>query len=91
MLAVNINYTINIGDIIQVASILGGGAYLVISLRATVDHVKRDMVDMKTEIKKLGDVLIKLAVTDTRLTNLEQDIRELKHGEGFVLPLGSTK
>ena len=46
---------------------------------------------IQSEIKKLGDVLIKMAdirgelkVMDTRLTACEQDVRELRHGEGFV-------
>lgn len=86
-----IDYTITMGNIIEVVAIcLGGGAALV-TLRNTVNNIKADMVDMKAEIKKVGDVLIKMAVTDTRLTNLEQDIRELKHGEGFVLPLRGVK
>jgi len=46
--------------------------------------MEADFFDMKIEIKKVGDVLIQMAVTDTRLTNAEQDIRELKHGQGFV-------
>jgi hypothetical protein len=39
---------------------------------------------MKVEIKKVGDVLIAMATTDLRLTNVEQDIREMKHGQGFI-------
>lgn len=84
-----IDYTITIGNIVEICSIIGGGLYAIVTLRSTVNNMKSDMIDMKEEIKKVGDVLIKMAVTDTRLTNLEQDIRELKHGEGFVFPLGS--
>ena len=82
-----IDYTITIGNIIEVSAILGGGAYAVLQMKGTVTNLKNDMTDMKIEIKKVGEVLIQMAVTDNRLTNLEQDIRELKHGEGFVLPL----
>lgn len=45
----------------------------------------------QAEIRKLSDVLVRMAdlrgdikVIDTRLTAAEQDIRELRHGEGFV-------
>lgn len=82
-----IDYTITVGNIIEVSAFLGGVAVAAISLKGTVSRLKDDMTDMKAEIKKVGEVLIKMAVTDTRLNNLEQDIRELKHGEGFVLPL----
>ena len=86
-----IDYTITIGNIIEIGAIIGGGGAAMITLRGTVMNLKNDMTDMKTEIKKVGDVLIKMAVTDTRLTNIEQDVRELKHGEGFVFPLGARK
>lgn len=85
--AVMIDYTITIGNIIEIATILGGGLLVLLQLKNTVGNLKTDVTDMKAELKKVGEVLIKLAVTDTRIANLEQDIRELKHGEGFVLPL----
>lgn len=49
------------------------------------------MEAVKAEIIKLADVLVKMAdmrgelrVLDNRIANVEQDIRELRHGEGFV-------
>ncbi len=82
-----IDYTITIGNIVEIATLIGGGTYAVVQMKGTVTNLKNDMTDMKVEIKKVGEVLIQMAVTDNRLTNVEQDIRELKHGEGFVLPL----
>lgn len=79
-----INYDITIGNIIEIVSIMGGGLMVLGTLRNTVGNLKNDMTDMKEEIKKVGQVLTAMAVTDNRLTNLEQDIRELKHGRGFI-------
>lgn len=86
-----IDYTINIGSLIEVASIIIGGFIALITMRETIKNLKDDMTDMKLEIKKVGEVLIQLAVADTRLTNLENDLRELKHGEGFVFPFVKGK
>lgn len=88
--AVMIDYTITIGNVIEIISILGGGLLVLISLNNTVGNLKTDVTDMKAELKKVGEVLIAIAVTTTRLDALEQDIRELKHGEGFVLPLSRS-
>lgn len=79
-----IDYTINIGHIIQIVVILGGGVSALIVMRSTVNNLKTDMVDMKAEIKKVGEVLISLAVTNKRLDNVEEDIRDMKHGRGFI-------
>ncbi len=79
-----IDYTITIGNIIEIGSIIGGGLLVLVSLKNTVSNLKTDMTDMKTEIKKVGEVLVKMAVTQTRLDNVEQDIRDLKHGRGFI-------
>ena len=81
-----INYTITIGNIIEILAIVGGGLLALVTLRNTVNNLKDDMTDMKTEIKKVGEVLVKMAVTQTRLDNVEQDIRDLKHGRGFITP-----
>lgn len=81
-----IDLTITIGNIIEIGSIIGGGLLVLVTLRNTVSNLKNDMTDMKEEIKKVGQVLVTLAVTTTRLDNVEQDIRELKHGRGFIVP-----
>ena len=83
--------TVTIGNIIEIVTIACGGIAAVVAVRNSVTNLGKDLTrmeadffDMKIEIKKVGDVLIQMAVTDTRLTNAEQDIRELKHGQGFV-------
>ena len=81
-----IDYSITVGNIIEISVIVDGGLLTLVTLRNTVNNLKDDMTDMKTEIKKVGEVLVKMAVTQTRLDNVEQDIRDLKHGRGFVVP-----
>ena len=79
-----IDYTITIGNIIEISVIVSGGLLTLVTMRNTVNNLKEDMTDMKTEIKKVGEVLVKMAVTQTRLDNVEQDIRDMKHGRGFI-------
>ena len=50
----------------------------------TLGMAGRSHEEIKVEIKKVGEVLVKMAVTQTRLDNVEQDIRDLKHGRGFI-------
>lgn len=82
--SVMIEQTITIGNIIEIVSILAGGLTVFVTLKNTVAHIKDDVNGMQFELKKLADVVTRMAVTDVRLTNLEQDIRELRHGHGFV-------
>lgn len=93
-----IDYTITIGNIIEIGSIVGGGILVLWALKADVSALKsgaqtlkNDFTQIQVEIKKLGDILVNLAdirgeirVHDTRITAAEQDIRELRHGDGFV-------
>jgi hypothetical protein len=79
-----VDATITVGNIIEIGVIGGGGIIAIVTLRSTVGNMKADLTDMKAELKKVGEVLIKMAVTDQRLSNVEQDIREIKHGHGFV-------
>ncbi len=80
---------INIGlllQVLQIAVIVGGGIFALATLRNTVGRLASDIVDVKAELKKLGDVLVTLAVTSKRLDNVEEDVRDLKHGRGFIKP-----
>ena len=86
-----IDYTINIGSIAEIASIVLGGCAVLYTLKGDVKTLKVDLASMQLEIKKLGDILVNLAdirgeirVLDTRLQMAEQDIREIKHGHGFI-------
>lgn len=87
--------TITIGNIIEISTIAVGGIIAIVQVKGSVsslkkeislelDFMKSDFTEMKSEIKRFSDVLIKMAVTDQRLLGVEQDVRELKHGRGFV-------
>jgi hypothetical protein len=76
--------TITFGNIIEICTIAVGGIWVLIKMNNSVNVLKTDVSGMQREIVKISDVLTKLAVADTRLTNIERDIRELKHGDGFV-------
>jgi prefoldin subunit 5 len=79
-----IEQTITVGNIIEIISIVGGGIGVFATLRATVRNLGKQVEAMQTELKQLSVVITAMAVTDNRLTNVEQDIRELRHGRGFV-------
>ncbi len=93
-----IDYTITIGNIIEIGSIIGGGILVLLTLKADVNTLKSgaktlkdDLDAMQAEIRKLGEILINLAdirgeirVLSTRVTAAEQDIRELRHGDGYI-------
>lgn len=81
-----IDYTITVGNIIEIGTIVVGGIATLVTLRNTVNNLKNDMTDMKAEIKKVGEVLVTLAVTTKRLDHVEEDIRDLKRGQGFIQP-----
>jgi hypothetical protein len=47
-------------------------------------ETKESMVEMQIEIKKIGEVLINQADQNRRIIHLEDDVREMRHGRGFV-------
>jgi hypothetical protein len=79
-----IDYTITVGNLVEIASIIGGGILVMITLRSDVANMKTDVQGIQQEVKKIGDVLITQADQNRRILHLEEDLRELKHGEGFV-------
>ncbi len=82
----NISHVGLLLQVLQIFVIVGGGIFALATLRSTVGRLASDIVDVKAELKKLGDVLVTLAVTSKRLDNVEEDVRDLKHGRGFIQP-----
>lgn len=86
-----IDPTVTLGNLIEIASIIGGGLLVLIRLNNNVVSLKIDVGGMQVEIKKLGDILIaqanlrgELQGITTRLNTAESDIRDLRHGDGFI-------
>lgn len=79
------------GGIATVATLKNTVRTLKHDMIASKKETKEDIQGIQTEIKKLSEIVTKQATTetrldamDTRMTGLDKDIRELRHGEGFV-------
>ncbi len=79
-----VDYTITVGNLVEIASIIGGGLLVMVTLRGDVRNMKAEMTEIQVEIKKIGDVLINQADQNRRIIHLEEDVREMRHGHGFV-------
>lgn len=79
-----IDYTITIGNLIEIASIIGGGLMVVITMRGDVANIKAEVGGIQLEVRKIGDVLITQTDQNRRILHLEEDVRELRHGDGYV-------
>lgn len=53
-------------------------------LGVRLDSMNDNLKVLNNSFEKLGNILTKVAVQDQRLLGLEEDIRELKHGKGFI-------
>lgn len=95
MSGVSLDMTITFGNLVEIAVICAGGIGALAVVRNTVAHLKTELSDMKqntkdqfagieSEIKRLGEVLINQADQNRRIIHLEDDVRDLRHGRGFV-------
>lgn len=79
-----VDATITVGNIIEIGVIAVSGIVAIVTLRNTVGIMKSDLTELKSEMKKVGEVLVRMEATDRRLANAEQDIRDLRRGDGFI-------
>lgn len=84
MSGIAIDYTITVGNMVEIASIVIGGLYALATIKSNVGMLKTEVGEMQVEIKKISDVLINQADQNRRIIHLEEDVRELRHGKGFV-------
>jgi hypothetical protein len=92
---VSLDLTITVGTIVETIVLGGGGIAAIVTLKNAVVTLKEEVTTTKrenkeqfagiqTEIKKIGEVLVQQADQNRRIIHLEDDVRELRHGEGFV-------
>ena len=89
-----IDWTISVGNLLQIVVIIGGIFAFIYSVKGDVAKVKENITDIKDELKELRKVMTTQVDHDGRIARAESDIREiradlkeLRHGEGFVFPL----
>lgn len=84
-----VDFTWNIGVIVQIAVLIGGGIITLAVLKSTVSTIKVEMASTKItndkkfdaiqdELKKMGEILIGMARFDERISSL--DSRVTTHG-----------
>jgi uncharacterized UPF0160 family protein len=89
------DYTITAGNMIEAGIFVVGGIVALATLKTTVttlkDNVeaskretKESIAGLQFEIKKIGEILVNQADQNRRIIHLEDDVRELRHGRGFV-------
>lgn len=94
------DWTINVGNILQIGTMIGGGMWVLFSmknnlslLRSDISYLKAAQASLNEAFGQLGAILTKVAVQDSRLNMIEKIIDEMRHGQGFikVLPFGKEK
>lgn len=92
------DWTVNVGHLLQIFAIVGGGLWMFFTLRSDVRVLKIDVHNLErtqehlTEaFNQLGTILTQVAVQDNRLGMMEKSIDELRHGQGFIrVPSGTS-
>lgn len=81
---------------LQLLVLVGGGAWAALKMGRVIERIEmtlsmqaRDIADLKEETKKVGEVLMTIAIQKQQLEIIERRIEELRHGEGFIFPLAA--
>jgi len=90
---VAIDYTITVGNICEILSMVIGGVYAVASIRRNVGLLKSEVGAMQAEIKKIAELMKAVAVQDIKIDNISERLNlldkrydELRHGVGEWRP-----
>lgn len=88
---IGIDFSINIGIILQTGLVIGGGLIGYGALRGMVKEMEKDMVEIRKDQKDMSKVLAEVAVQNSRLNRLEEDIRDLRHGRGLIVDVEPSR
>lgn len=79
-----IESTITVGNIIEAVSIITGVIIVLVRQSVTLESMRKELVAMEKEIEKIAIIIVDNAVTQQRLLNVEEDIRDLRKGRGYI-------
>lgn len=82
-----IDWNVRIGDILVVLSLAGTCIFYAFRsgrFAESINTMQREIIELKELAKTMTALLATVAVQKNELENIREDVRELKHGEGFV-------
>ncbi len=85
----NVDWSVRLGDLIVLLGFLGTIAmygFRAGRFAAALDIMRSEITSLKDVAKTVADVLTTVAVQKVELSNIREDIQELKHGKGFIAP-----
>lgn len=81
----NINWSIDLGNLMAIASFLLTGIGFAYTIRESVKALLIRVGLLEHEIKKLSEILVALGRQDERLNAMDRRIDDLRRGKGFIL------
>lgn len=86
-----LEYTISLGNILTILSVVGAVMTFIWTMRGDINIVKNDIRYLQDSQKalteafsQLGKILTSVAVQDARISMIEKKMDELAHGDGYV-------
>lgn len=90
--------TIKLGDVLTIASFLGIGITAFYNIRErlntgqfVMESMQKEIAGIQETLKATASTLTIVATQKVELEHIKQDVQELKHGHGFVLPFPPTQ
>lgn len=90
-MALNFEWTIRFGDLLTMGGAVIVAAGILLSrvrdgtkLETAVATAITEISELKNEFKEFSKILINQADQNRRIIHLEEDLRELRHGRGWV-------
>lgn len=75
---VTFDWKINFGNVISLVSILTGGIFFAMTVKADVQMLSVEVSAIRQTMQGMSQVLIQVAVTQAKLENLEKTIEEIR-------------
>lgn len=82
-----IDWNVRVGDILVVASLAGTGivyAFKSGRFAESIENMQKEIAGLKKVTEAITALLTTVAVQKIEIENIREDVRELKHGDGFV-------
>lgn len=80
----NFDPTITLGTLIQIIVFFGGGLVAFVRVQGKLDVLSLRVENLEKSSANIGSILQQVAVQSQRLTGLEDDVRGLRRGEGWI-------
>ena len=86
-----LDMTVTLGNLLTIVGFILSGMMAFLAMRSDLRILNMQVESLDKRLQQLGNVVRDLAIQDQRISVIEEQIEDLRHGRGYVIARRVTR